>query len=178
MTTEKKTPSVPVADMLDCCQTYSITINPNDSRQYFKKKKRIYLMHEYFVNYHFLRWKKNGISFAFNYEISNPWKSFNKKGVNRPARIHYHGIIKFPNATAMGAWYFKYYNRIIEHAMIEIDTIDNPKHWLSYCRKNEPLMKQICDSVGFPHYCFNDELLKWTKVNDKNTDNEDDEDYY
>lgn len=109
--------------------TYSITINPDDSYQYWKRHSRVALWHKAsFEKMSMLDGK--GIQYELYPDISLPVDS----GKGRDPRLHWHGTITFEHHLAILYWLLAW-REMSEWCYINIDTIADEKVWHRYCTK-------------------------------------------
>lgn len=150
--------ALPKADMLEPGKLYSITINPDDKRQYFSSRAdRFDKIRTYLINYH-LRFLKDSADFVLYPECSNPWKGGHSK---KPTRFHYHGRISF---SSLFPWYSYVYNNLIDVASIDISPIKqgDADYHKAYITKNSTIMKTICEDA-FTKYKVISKDLKYIK---------------
>lgn len=141
-------------DMLRTNTWYTLTVCPNDPKQYHgMKDQRLELVLTYFDIYHFSKWKKHGIEYILYPEISTP-KPSNFKGLTR---IHFHGKIRFKGIEGLSKWYMHDFDYLKKTCMIEVDTIQSKEKWEQYITKNEDPMRQICKYQRLP-YPLSDDL--------------------
>lgn len=130
-------------NMLDKDVTYSITINPNNEKQYFYNINRVRNINKHFTNNYFKPMADHGIIFEIYPELSTPDQ-------NRPYRYHWHGTIKFNGG--LEKWYIDIHNRMVRECNIDIDTIENMDVWKDYCTKNKSLIHGLVKHSKVKHY--------------------------
>lgn len=113
---------------------YSITICPDDSRQFWKNEVRDMKVHGEYRNYIFS-----------NYDISE-YHVVLYQELSRTGRIHYHGKIKFLTMNSIHKFYLKQIHILQEYNIIEIDTIKDDKVWEEYITKYNHLRCLIIDN--------------------------------
>lgn len=106
--------------------TFAITINPDDSFQTIRPGQRRFAEVRRHVIDFLVNHKSNIDSVDLYPDISYPPAMYGGKY----PRIHYHGIIVFKDIIR----YLETYD-VHSHMSVEIDTIDNRKYWMKYCRK-------------------------------------------
>lgn len=110
---------------------YSVTINPNDSHQYFGNPNRFdkfrHDMYEMLIGA-----SPQGINYHFVIELSEPRQL--KPGTDGP-RYHLHGWIQFKHNEGI----FNFLDHVMYHwsryAYVDIDTIADMKKWELYMTK-------------------------------------------
>lgn len=111
---------------------YSITLNPTDKYQYFGKIGRFKLFRS-FIFQEIQHWSQMGIDYELYIEISEP------RGMKVPPyrgpRLHLHGYINFKTISSIGYFLSLGYYKLLKFTSVDIDTIADPKAWLSYCKK-------------------------------------------
>lgn len=125
---------------------YSITLNPNDKRQYFGLTDRISKLRQ-FIEQQLL--EVPNVKFYLHMEIS------------RNGRLHFHGTIVFTTIESIKHFYIMKVNEWQDYYQIDMDTIKDEKIWNAYCVKS----KSIIDELISTEVCLN----KYRKVKmDKN----------
>lgn len=117
---------------------YSITVNPDDPCQFFGKADRL----ERFTNHlneKLMRYHKLKIEYLFCIELSEP--HVGKYGSKGP-RLHTHGIIKFNSNAGLREWLMIEYGNLLNHAIVDIDTISDMDRWIHYCFKQQQIMNK------------------------------------
>lgn len=101
---------------------YAITINPDDSYQFFKD-----------VGRERIKKATNHITYVLR-QYPNVHMSLTID-VSRVGRIHWHGTVLFTHFENVKDFFLEYINDLVQHHQIEIDTIKDPKVWSDYCHK-------------------------------------------
>ncbi len=118
--------------------TYAITINLNDKHQYFGRVERMSLAHS-FMYEQLIHYKRIGIIIILHTELSEPKNSALSK--NGP-RVHFHGTIRFQSNKSVKQFLLLEWYKISRYAVLDIDTINDPSIWDSYCKKQEKIINE------------------------------------
>ncbi len=114
---------------------YSITINPCDKYQFFRRKERLALfrnkLYEMFVS----RW----CDYDLYIELSEPRDTLIHK--YQGARLHIHGYIGFTHKDQLLHFLLYEMGRLCQLGSINIDTVSNVTTWTTYCHKQELFSK-------------------------------------
>lgn len=116
---------------------YALTINPDDTCQFFKRTSRI------------ARWRQassdkmamldgRGIHYELWPDISTPTNS----GKHKVPRLHWHGTIEFTTNLAILYWLLLWHD-MEQWCHIDLDTIENMGVWLAYCKKTMHILGPI-----------------------------------
>lgn len=139
-------------------QVYSFTYNPCDEYQYHDKGcKRLAMfrtcMYELLIGLH-----ASGIRYGAYIDISEPRDTH----ADKYTRLHLHGIIAFPTNKAISEWLCFHQNRLSRIGYLNIDTIDDPIHWIQYSSKYTKIlrMRPIEGEVDYFN-SIKDEYLLW-----------------
>lgn len=132
----KKSPP-PVTRLYEVDHWYSITVCPNDGRQYIRKQDRMQRCKSYMYE-QMLPLAKHHIDYKLWMDISEPRKVMEKA---LGPRIHWHGVIKFRHRRGILYWLLYGMNNIALESIIEIDSIDDMPYWLEYCQKYVTITK-------------------------------------
>lgn len=122
---------------------YSLTICPNDKRQYCRDGDRLHKCHSYMYE-KTIAWPQHGIIYWLQPELSEPRKSgFDKNGqpTNMGGRYHWHGMIKFTTNKAVLYWLLYGLSYLMIDCILDIDTIADMETWKSYCEKQKMITK-------------------------------------
>jgi len=116
---------------------YSLTVAPDDSRQFFKRKSRIarwaMSCRESFTVY-----DGKDIQYMLWPDVSMPCNST----VNRDPRLHWHGTVEFTSNLGILYW-LMYWHETTSWCILDVDTIDNEEDWLKYCKKSLHILGPI-----------------------------------
>lgn len=107
---------------------YSITLNPNDKRQYFGLTDRISKLRQ-FIEQQLL--EVPNVKFYLHMEIS-------KNG-----RLHFHGTVVFTTIESIKHFYIMKVNEWQDYYSIDMDTINDEKIWDAYCTKSKSIINEI-----------------------------------
>lgn len=128
---DKKTPS----NYYTTQTPYAITINPIDKYQFVGRPNREYLFSNLILSI-VQPMKHNLILYK---EISEPHQMV-LQGKLGP-RLHLHGVITFDSKTKLKQFLLHDMYSLLRIASVDIDTIEDLDHWLSYCSKQSLLQK-------------------------------------
>lgn len=120
---------------------YSLTIAPNNKRQYIRDGERIGKCRKYMYD-KVLAWPQHGIEYWLRPELSEPRKStFDKNGDPSTIgpRLHWHGMIRFLNNKSILYWLVYGMSYLMIDCVVDIDTISDYDVWVSYCKKQESI---------------------------------------
>lgn len=123
MSLTKKWQFVKYEDCIESEQLYAITLNPEDSHQYWNSDNRIIEFNKYHKNYlqkHLLRGNNNVFHMELRLEVSPQ------------GRLHYHGILQIYRKLD---FYIYVLHKLQMIYMYEIDTIKDLKVWGEYMSK-------------------------------------------
>lgn len=127
-------------------QMYSITLNPNDKRQFFNCSDRIEKLTKFMED---LLLEVPNIDFVLHMEVS------------RTGRLHFHGTIKFNTKESIKHFFVIQIHDWLEVLHIDIDNLLDPVIWTTYCTKSRHLIDVVVSTK--------DVLQKYRKVKvDKN----------
>lgn len=123
---------------------YSITINPSDRIQYYSKPGRLNMIHKRMVR--IVNSMKHWCDVELYPEYSFSENSHATK--SEGPRLHYHGTIQIKDLD-----YFLElgYTALKDVSQFEIDTIEDPDVWDTYCKKGQSIMKPMYAFRGIPY---------------------------
>lgn len=107
---------------------YTLTVNPNDSRQFFDKDNRMTKFLSYFKMY---------IVPMFIGDVNGFIE------ISPTGRLHFHGTLKFRNNDQIYRFYLDNVHKLTTMCMLEIDTIDDIKVWNKYISKQQQIITSI-----------------------------------
>lgn len=123
-------------------ETYTFNIAPADKYQYFDKPPKSLGDFDRLKMFtkHWTKFMKEfdiaNIKYYLQTELSTPFDGKNKE---QRSRLHYHGIIYFPDKEAL-TWFLLYATLLLyECATFKIDTIKDPIDWHTYVHKQKEL---------------------------------------
>lgn len=117
---------------------YSITINPEDTHQYYRSdKNRI----EQSIRYYKKKFQQYNWEYVLVPEISTP---NNSKSL---PRVHFHGIIAFRNIQQVMQWYNCIAVELSRICYYDIDILNQYDKWNEYMYKNDYIMKELLNSI-------------------------------
>lgn len=117
-------------------KVYSITVNPTDEFQYFKKPNRL----DKFVDTvsEYFRGDDDYVEYKLYVELSEP------RGClvgHRGARLHLHGIFKLKSNKAVRHFLLFTLSKWLSLGMIDIDVCNDSMVWDTYCKKQQSIMR-------------------------------------
>lgn len=137
---------------------YSITINPNDSCQYYPKN----YPGDWQVRMDAFKqnWSKRFIEllslFDIDYwlqiECSEPFRSGNQS----EPRLHFHGLIRFQTPESVMQFLLNASHWLLTWSNFKIDSIEDPEEWIDYSEKHTFLPFPAIDNVPPNYECYLD----------------------
>lgn len=112
---------------------FSITINPEE--QYEQDPERL----EKIVKRVRRKMDNLSLQYILHAELSSP----SSPTKHKYPRVHFHGIIRFENAKQIKRWYTMDYFKLADIGYFEIDQLNNPTIWYTYCTKEDDIMRAI-----------------------------------
>lgn len=128
----------PPTVLLQVSEEYSFTINPDKQSesvppQSLADRQRCDVINDRWKNM-LKQFSLNGIDFRLQMEASEPYRG-NRDPTKSGSRLHYHGLIFFNTVHSL-KWFHMYGSTLLSKTCsFEIDTIDDPDYWESYCNK-------------------------------------------
>jgi len=146
---------------------YSITINPNDKKQYYQSPKVNYAGYKDRLKAFKRGWHNlftemfslNETDYYLCIECSEPLEQ------NNPPRLHFHGWIRFNSIDAINEFLLINMRALQHVSNINIDMISDQQYWYDYCHKQEqngygclenmpPNIDNIFDFMSLPGFVF------------------------
>lgn len=106
---------------------YSLTLNPNDKRQFFDNTDRVLKLKQ-FIEQQLL-------------EIPNV-KLILYMEISRNGRLHFHGTINFTTIESIRHFYICKVHEWQEYYQMDMDTIKDPQIWNEYCTKSKSIINE------------------------------------
>lgn len=122
---------------------YSFSINPDDKHQFNGRLDRLKAFKQ-FMFQQSITWQEMGIAYKMCIEISDVWDIL---PLSLGTRCHTHGILYLKDAEATTNFLTHFTYLVSRYAYCNIDTIDDPEKWITYCEKQQPIIgKQVLSS--------------------------------
>lgn len=120
-----QTPNILSPEMIQANVQYTLTLSPDDDRQFWSVDDRPNAVRKYYT--HILQTLEAICDIDMQIECS------------RTGRLHYHGIIMFHSQKSITNFFVYHIHRLLLTMQIEIDTIESKEKWNDYINKSSLL---------------------------------------
>ncbi len=84
--------------------------------------------------------QESGVKYKLFPEISQP--QYGRSGANEMARIHFHGIVRFPSGESILNWLLLTTPKLSKYGSYQFNTF-RPDYWPGYCTKQMSLYRLL-----------------------------------
>lgn len=115
-------------------ECYALTLTPEDKNQFFDNKERYRKFHNRIFN----TMMDLEIDYDLVIEITEP---IGFKIWYEGPRLHCHGMIRFRTRKLLSKFLLHGHRSLCKLGGVDIDTVDDPEIWSTYCKKQKILPK-------------------------------------
>lgn len=137
-------------------EVFAITINPNDTCQYYPKnypstwKTRLKEFKDHWNKRFIELFSLYDVDYYLPIEVSEPFRT----GEQKDPRIHFHGIIRFKDESAVMQYLLCTHHYLMKWCNIKIDKLQDQEEWIEYMEKHNFLPFGVLENVPPNYDCY------------------------